>query len=692
MIKKNKKRKQLTNKRKRFLIANAFLALFLFIGIGYSALDTNLNIFGNIQMKKYERNTLYNVLKNEASSGGLAREYTGEHQDSINSSHSKYKIYHWYANNDTDATAVLDKNNVIFANHCWQIIRTTDTGGVKMMYNGEAVNGKCLKNREAPPQYMRGDPYRYVYSDYYYFGKNYEYDRNSKTFSITGDLKYATWNDETAPDLIGRWICSQSGSKEGCDRIVYIIRYRDYRYAYVLFYGKDDRSDMYDTIGEESFKGGDYTNIVNTVHLGWKHNDNYPIISTSNSLSKYESDILKYNYSDLRTTYWYSDEIKYDSNTDKYSLVNPYKVSSASELLSLKGKYTLLSTTETDSDINAYYLTQINSASDSYYLRLSNGQKLEDINTNYTYGDSYTANSDGTYTINSGINFSRVDYYDYKDLLNSKYICKNPVNNKCEKIWKVDNAYNSSFSYKDSTTYIYSKKVSYANGKYTLDKASSITIDIDNVTSGLNYQGYYSCFNNTGTCENIEYINFISDKNIFYTELSNGEYYDIEKKNLKDSRVKKAVDLWFEHNLKNYSNYLEDTVFCNDRTVKSVSSSSIKYQTDLTDTNLKCPDIYDMFSVNNDKAKLDYPVGLLTLQEVNLLNNINIYKSNDDYYLLTPLYGNYMNEVGTSGIGQWGMSAESPTHIRPAISLKSTTKYTSGTGTMDDPYVVDTSN
>ena len=65
MIKKNKKRKQLTNKRKRFLITNAFLALFLFIGIGYSALDANLNIFGNIQMKKYERNTLYN---NEISS------------------------------------------------------------------------------------------------------------------------------------------------------------------------------------------------------------------------------------------------------------------------------------------------------------------------------------------------------------------------------------------------------------------------------------------------------------------------------------------------------------------------------------------------------------------------------------------------------------------------------------------------
>ena len=52
-MRKTKKRSQLTNKRKRFLIANAFLALFLFLGVGYSALSTNLNFFGSITVNEY---------------------------------------------------------------------------------------------------------------------------------------------------------------------------------------------------------------------------------------------------------------------------------------------------------------------------------------------------------------------------------------------------------------------------------------------------------------------------------------------------------------------------------------------------------------------------------------------------------------------------------------------------------------
>ena len=31
----------------------------------------------------------------------------------------------------------VENNNVIFANKCWQMVRTTDTGGVKLIYNGE---------------------------------------------------------------------------------------------------------------------------------------------------------------------------------------------------------------------------------------------------------------------------------------------------------------------------------------------------------------------------------------------------------------------------------------------------------------------------------------------------------------------------------------------------------------------------
>ena len=34
-------------------------------------------------------------------------------------------------------------NNLLYANLCWKIVRTTETGGVRAVYNGSPVNGKC---------------------------------------------------------------------------------------------------------------------------------------------------------------------------------------------------------------------------------------------------------------------------------------------------------------------------------------------------------------------------------------------------------------------------------------------------------------------------------------------------------------------------------------------------------------------
>ena len=35
------------------------------------------------------------------------------------------------------------KNNLLYANLCWKIVRTTKTGGVRIVYNGAPINGKC---------------------------------------------------------------------------------------------------------------------------------------------------------------------------------------------------------------------------------------------------------------------------------------------------------------------------------------------------------------------------------------------------------------------------------------------------------------------------------------------------------------------------------------------------------------------
>lgn len=48
-------------------------------------------------------------------------------------------------------TAEKTKNNLVFADICWLIIRTTDTGGVKLLYNGlrDPVDGSCLAYNES---------------------------------------------------------------------------------------------------------------------------------------------------------------------------------------------------------------------------------------------------------------------------------------------------------------------------------------------------------------------------------------------------------------------------------------------------------------------------------------------------------------------------------------------------------------
>ena len=43
----------------------------------------------------------------------------------------------------------VDNNHVLFANFCWRIVRTTETGGVKLIYDGVPSNGQCNNTKEA---------------------------------------------------------------------------------------------------------------------------------------------------------------------------------------------------------------------------------------------------------------------------------------------------------------------------------------------------------------------------------------------------------------------------------------------------------------------------------------------------------------------------------------------------------------
>ncbi len=53
----------------------------------------------------------------------------------------KYPIIYYRGN--------ISNNHIIYAGYCWEIIRTTDTGGIKLEYAGVPNNNKCYNEKEA---------------------------------------------------------------------------------------------------------------------------------------------------------------------------------------------------------------------------------------------------------------------------------------------------------------------------------------------------------------------------------------------------------------------------------------------------------------------------------------------------------------------------------------------------------------
>ena len=85
---------------------------------------------------------LFSIIKENAKSdnginfGQISSDTNGNGLYIRNGTQSNtYPIYYY--------RGAVDNNNVIFANFCWKIVRTTDTGGIKLIYNGYPSGSKC---------------------------------------------------------------------------------------------------------------------------------------------------------------------------------------------------------------------------------------------------------------------------------------------------------------------------------------------------------------------------------------------------------------------------------------------------------------------------------------------------------------------------------------------------------------------
>ena len=181
--------------------------------------------------------------------------------------------------------------------------------------------------------------------------------------------------------------------------------------------------------------------------------------------------------------------------------------------------------------------------------------------------------------------------------------------------------------------------------------------------------------------------------------------------NAVDSPIKTKLDDWYQANLTNYSSYIADETFCNDRSIVSGTGYRIDTDTEYATydrlknkkmPSLKCSQENDKFKVSNANAKLDNPIGLILADEVALAGaSLTATTRNTNYYLymsqsmwtFSPssfTSGNTNAGVFTTFYGMLtsGLTLNSQLVIRPVINLKADTLITKGDGSQLNPFVL----
>lgn len=272
--------------------------------------------------------------------------------------------------------------------------------------------------------------------------------------------------------------------------------------------------------------------------------------------------------------------------------------------------------------------------------------------------------------------------------------------------------YNKAYEYKigvPKTNSLAGNSVTYSGSTYTL---------VDQKTN-IDDTHHYTCNNTYGSCSTVRY--YFGWNN--YIELTKGKKIEealfddmlkSDSSNSISSTIKTSLDNWFQSNMNRYTDYLEDTVFCNDRTITNYEESGWNPNGNLISealnfspyerqsADLKCVNETDRYSTSNPRAKLNYPVGLISMDEV-LLTKSTAKTIGDDTFLdigtyywtispgkFDPLNGNAEPyRMYTSGY-MFPFYTYNKGGVRPVISLKPHTVYTEGDGSKDTPYIIST--
>ena len=495
----------------------------------------------------------------------------------------------------------VENNNVVFNNKCWKAVRTTDTGGVKLIYNGEA---------------------RAVYEEIPLTESQYIIPSgatNDFTFNSTDNSWEITITDNAAKEI-----------------------------SFTVPAG--DKYKIVQTGTSGSSTGGTWTFYKDGTNVkSYGNGGGQPMNDTYTFGTLTASNVIKWTYGGSSSPE--------SPITFKLQMIGPY-----GDLITEDGCEN--TGTDTHIDVNGSILTQF--SGDNLYN--------SPAYVGYMWGTVYP--------------FS---YYSN---------------------WKKNAKFGSGFTW-DGTNY-----------KLT-----------DAIVTTPNDTHHYSC-NSTdaeATCTSIRYVYWLSGSTKYYITISGGKGIEEAIKdmqtNTNPSNAKTQIDSWYASNMNTVTNKLEDTIWCNDRSIGryngwsatgTINGSSSDYKsysllfgafersncasgtsTVKNQPSLACANKNDAFTVNNGNGnqKLQYPVALLTEDEIVLAGGLAethntsfyLYNGSTYYWSLSPFLFNGFNayESGVSNGGIYSGDVSDTYGLRPSVSLKPGMPVISGDGTVSSPYVIE---
>ena len=686
----------------------------------------------------------------------------GSAMDTPDGTGSEDVCYYTTISNDRNSTAEQNAN-VIFGDFCWQIVRTTADGGVKLIYNGPKTNdNKCTSDADTANYNNNPRPTSIgvvgtagstkTISGSKKYGESFEIftdenDNGTVKFRLK-NVVTESWSDLTYKDLIGKYVCgtssSPTGTDETCTVLYYIGHYQSNTKASTEKY-TIGTNEHYSQIGLSSYNA----NYDSPALVGYMYNDVYNVITKQ--LPSSSTDILtKYPISN-NVGFYYGDDVSWDGV--EYHLIDtstgsaPENPSIWTDIRgSVGGKYTCRNNNPTTgkSCETVYYVVANSSDNYMYLVPLSNNE-TKNKQVTWTYGTAVTKSGD-TYMLMDGNNQSTLtktfkvsDWYTIYNTdagLKNIYVCEDFTSTTCTTVYYISATDNYREIHKTlNYTYYFVSNINYdsSTNTYSYDTNGTINEVYDWITQYNTINNtHYMCetYNQTthecGANAPMYYVNATNSNSMNYAVLKNVPNIGIALTNMfsKDtiennqavvvnkynSAIKGVVDNWYKQNIddKNLTNYLNNnTVYCNDRVISdyggwvpngsTTQSYGIRFENRLISSiesvTLGCANILDRFSVNNIKAQLTYPVGLLTRQEVVMMSR-GYAKTGQAWFSMSPHTFNdydirvsYVLNTGSPDFNNTGQ----PRGVRPVITLKPGIGI-EGNGTYNEPYVVKTTS